>query len=76
MIDFDTLHTMRERHPAWRLLRYENAPLVVAFLHRTFVLPNQRVIAQSDLVEALEDDSSHFANATPSWPATDPRLTT
>jgi hypothetical protein len=56
MIDFDTLHTMRERHPAWRLLRYENAPLVVAFLHRTFVLPNQRVIAQSDLIEALEDD--------------------
>jgi Protein of unknown function (DUF3375) len=56
MIDFDTLHTMRERHPAWRLIRYENAPLVVAFLHRTFVLPNQRVIAQSDLIEALEDD--------------------
>jgi Protein of unknown function (DUF3375) len=56
MIDFDTLHAMRERHPAWRLLRYENAPLVVAFLHRTFVLTNQRVIAQADLVEALEDD--------------------
>jgi Protein of unknown function (DUF3375) len=56
MIDFDTLHTMRERHPAWRLLRYENAPLVVAFLHRTFVAPNERIIGQSDLGEALEDD--------------------
>jgi Protein of unknown function (DUF3375) len=56
MIDFGTLHAMRERHPAWRLLRYENAALMVAFLHRTFVLPNQRVMAQADLVEALEDD--------------------
>jgi Protein of unknown function (DUF3375) len=55
-LDFDTLQTLRERHPAWKLLRYENAPLVGSFLHRRFVQPNQRVIAQSDLVEALEDD--------------------
>ena len=46
---------MRRQHPAWRLLGADSAPLVASFLHRVFVVPNVRVMAQSDLVEALDD---------------------
>ena len=54
--DYDTLDRLRQSHPAWRLLRSEHAPLVAGFLHRVFVEPNRRVVAQSDLVEYLEDE--------------------
>ena len=54
-LDFHHLTALRKNHPAWRLLNADHAPLVASFLHRVFVVPNLRVIAQSDLVEALED---------------------
>lgn len=55
-LDFTTLDLLRQNHPAWRLLRSDHAPLIVAFLHRVFIEPNRRVIAQADLAEALEDE--------------------
>ena len=55
-LDYSTLDMLRKNHPAWRLLRSENVPLVASFLQRAFVAPNLRVIAQADLAEALEDD--------------------
>lgn len=54
-LDLETLEAMRRQHPAWRLLASDSAALVASFLHRVFVLPNQRVMAQADLAEALED---------------------
>ena len=54
-LDFDTLEALRRQHPAWRLLQADSAALVASFLHRVFVLTNQRVISQSDQAEALED---------------------
>ena len=54
-LDFNTLDFMRQNHPAWRLLNSPNAPLVASFLHRAFIDPNERIIAQADLVEKLED---------------------
>ena len=54
-MDFSTLDSLRQNHPAWRLLNSPHAALVVSFLHRVFVLPNERLIAQADLAEALED---------------------
>ncbi|MEO7398231.1 MAG: DUF3375 family protein, partial [Ilumatobacteraceae bacterium] len=56
LVDTDTLTALRDRHPAWGLLRYEHAALAIGFLHRAFVEPNVRTIAQPDLVEALKDD--------------------
>ena len=53
--DHDTLDHLRRHHPAWRLLRSDHAALVASFLHRAFIAPNERVLAQSDLAEALED---------------------
>ena len=31
-------------------------PLIASFLHRAFIAPNQRLLMQSDLAEALEDE--------------------
>jgi len=54
-LDYATLEMQRRQHPAWRLLAADSAPLVASFLHRVFVVPNVRVMAQSNLAEALED---------------------
>lgn len=54
-LDYTTLDALRRQHPAWRLLAAEHAPLIGSFLHRAFIVPNVRVMAQADLAEALED---------------------
>ena len=58
-LDYGVLVLLRSQHPAWRLLAADSAPLVASFLHRLFVLPNTRVMAQTKLVDAL-DDYLHF----------------
>lgn len=55
-LDYTTLELLRQNHPAWRLLRSDHAPLVASFLHRAFVIPNTRTMAQSDLAELLDDE--------------------
>ncbi|MFO0144484.1 MAG: DUF3375 domain-containing protein [Betaproteobacteria bacterium] len=55
-MDYATLSTLRDRHPAWRLLASPHAPLVASFLRRVFVAPNVRVMSEADLAEALEDE--------------------
>ncbi len=55
-LDYDSLDRMRRSHPAWRLLRSRNAPLVAGFLHRFFLEPNRRATPQGELAEALEDE--------------------
>ena len=54
-LDYTTLTVLRRQHPGWRLLAAEHAPLVASFLHRVFIVPNVRVMAQGDLAESLED---------------------
>jgi hypothetical protein len=54
-LSYHTLDLQRRQHPAWRLLAADSAPLVASFLHRVFVVPNVRVMTQSNLAEALED---------------------
>ncbi len=54
-LDYISLDTLRRQHPAWRLLAAEHAALVASFLHRSFITPNVRMMAQADLAEALED---------------------
>lgn len=56
MLTYDALSELRERHAAWRLLRAQHAPLVLAFLGRVFVEDNTRTLAMSDLVSALDDE--------------------
>ena len=59
-LDYNTLEALRLNHPAWRLLLADHAPLVVSFLHRVFVLPNVRMMAQPELVAKLEDELFHL----------------
>lgn len=55
-MDYTTLASLRDHHPAWRMLASPHAPLVAGFLHRVFVAPNVRVMGEADLTEALEDE--------------------
>ena len=55
-LDFDTLEQLRLRHPAWRFLCSDHAPLLAAFLHKAFLAPNRRFIGEADVAEALEDE--------------------
>ena len=43
-MDFEEIAWLRANSPAWRLLRADNAPLVLSFLHRVFVEENVRSI--------------------------------
>jgi hypothetical protein len=54
-MDFSSLETQRTRHPAWRLLRSDHAPLVANFLHRVFIAQNVHVMPAADLAEARDD---------------------
>ncbi|MBN2897456.1 MAG: DUF3375 domain-containing protein [Clostridia bacterium] len=54
--DYETLELLRKNHPSWKLLNAQHAPFIASFLHRVFLVPNIRMMAQSDLKEALEDE--------------------
>jgi hypothetical protein len=59
-MDFQHLDALRKRHPAWRLLVADSAPLVASFLHRSFVEPNVRTLARQELVAKLDDYLFHL----------------
>ena len=59
-MDYRSLETLRQQHPAWRLLASPLAPLVVSFLQRAFVVPNKRTLSQPELVAKLEDMLFHL----------------
>ncbi len=50
-----TLETMKRSHPGWRLLAADHAPMIISFLHATFIEPNVRTMPQQSLVARLED---------------------
>lgn len=52
----DEIAWLRENSPAWRLLRADNAPLVLGFLHRVFVADNIRSISATELAGRLDDE--------------------
>jgi flagellar motility protein MotE (MotC chaperone) len=54
-MDYRTLDAQRRKHPAWRLLRAEHAPLIASFLHEAFIAPNVRTLSQPELTARLDD---------------------
>ncbi len=54
------LSTLRDRHPAWRLLASPHAPLEASFLHRVFVAPNVHDLARLTPEEAAFYDDHRF----------------
>ena len=59
-MDYHTLEALRRNHPAWRLLAADHAPLILSFLHKTYLEPNIRVLAQSELSTRLDDFLYHL----------------
>ena len=59
-MDFRSLETLRQQHPAWRLLASPLASLIVSFLHRAFVAPNRRTLPQPELAAKLDDMLFHL----------------
>ncbi|MFF2142229.1 DUF3375 domain-containing protein [Kitasatospora sp. NPDC058190] len=53
-MEFDDVTDLFD-HPAWRLLRAGNAPLVLAFCGTVFVDENERGVPESILVSRLDD---------------------
>ena len=55
-MQFDEIVAVRKSSAAWRLLRADNAPLVLSFLGRVFVDDNIREISESGLISLLDDE--------------------
>lgn len=54
-MDLDDFERLWERHPAWRLLRARNAPLVLFFLGAFFVDGSRGAVSASELGAELDD---------------------
>lgn len=54
-MDFTAIEALRERHPAWRLVRAQNASLILAFVGGHFVERNRGATPGPALAESLDD---------------------
>ncbi|MFT4234314.1 MAG: DUF3375 domain-containing protein [Microbacterium sp.] len=54
-MELDDLDRLYQRHPAWRLLRARNAPLVLSFLGAHFVETGRGATPAGELILALDD---------------------
>lgn len=59
-MDYRQLQSLRETHPAWRLMTAGNAALIASFLQRAFVTPNVRTMSEAALASKLEDYLFHL----------------
>lgn len=55
-MDAEQIDRLRRLNPAWKLLRAQNAPLILSFLGRYFIEENHGATAASTLTGALDDE--------------------
>ncbi|MCX4579047.1 DUF3375 domain-containing protein [Streptomyces sp. NBC_01571] len=55
-LDYDRLVALRKQSAAWRLLKADNAALMLSFFNKVFVEQGARSIAGAELVERLDDE--------------------
>jgi flagellar motility protein MotE (MotC chaperone) len=55
-VNFDEISSLRTHSSAWKLLRADNAPLILSFFGKVFVEENIRSISSTDLVSRLDDE--------------------
>jgi hypothetical protein len=55
-MDYTTLATLRNEHPAWKLLAADSGPFVLSSLYRHFVAPNVRTLTKTELSARIDDD--------------------
>ncbi len=61
-MEYAAIDALRERHPAWRLLRAGNSALILSFLGKFFVEGNRGACSASEVAVEL-DDHVHALNA-------------
>jgi len=71
-MDLDDIDRLWERHPAWRLMRARNAPLVLSFLGDYFIENNRGAAPAGQLVTALDDYLYDLHRTTPERYTADP----
>ncbi|BBO87103.1 DUF3375 domain-containing protein [Desulfosarcina ovata] len=49
-----------KKHPAWRLLNADSAPLIISFFHRVFTRENRRTVPSEEMTARLEDTLFHL----------------
>ncbi len=54
-MDHDDIAALRSRSAAWRLLRADTAPMVLAVLGRIFVVDNARTLPEGELLDRVDD---------------------
>ena len=59
-MDYAYLETLRRKHPAWRLLLADHAPLVISFLYQCYIVPNVRSLPEQDVATRLDDTLFHL----------------
>lgn len=55
-MDYAAIETMRDKHPAWRMLRADQAPLLLSFLGRFFVDESRGASPAGQIIDALDDE--------------------
>jgi Protein of unknown function (DUF3375) len=55
-VEHDDVQSLRRNSAAWKLLRADNAPLVLSFLGGVFVEENVRSISEVELIGRLDDE--------------------
>jgi hypothetical protein len=54
-VDYRSAQSLRKSNPAWKLMLADHAPMIVSFLHKTFIQPNMRAMSQPELASKLAD---------------------
>lgn len=53
--DFSSLNELRVNDRAWKVLRSDNAPLFLNFIHDAFILHNRAIASESEILSILEN---------------------
>ena len=67
-MDYAAIETLRDKHPAWRMLRADQAPLLLSFLGRFFVDESRGASPAGQIIDALDDELYALNSGSPDAP--------
>ncbi|MBB0969021.1 DUF3375 domain-containing protein [Dietzia aerolata] len=67
-MDYAAIETLRDTHPAWRMLRADQAPLLLSFLGRFFVDESRGASPAGQIIDALDDELYVLNSGSPDAP--------
>ncbi len=54
-LSYEYLLRLKQTHTTWQLLHADNAPLILSFFYRVFIVSNRRSYAYTELISKLDD---------------------